>query len=76
MQVSICLQTIVDFMGKYENGYTDSLEDMDPIVKRLFLERGYEEKPRHRRNKSPAKNAAKRDSKDQENSKNFSVPKV
>lgn len=46
LQVSMCLKVIHDYMLKYEGGFTDSLDDMDPIVKRLFLDRGYEERRR------------------------------
>lgn len=76
LQVSMCLQVINDFMNKYEGGYTDSLDDMDPIVKRLFLERGYEE--RRRRVKSPQGSPKRHKSKPQlsgdgESNSNFSV---
>ena len=41
MQVSICLKAIHFLLNRHESGYTDTLEEFDPIVKKLFVDRGY-----------------------------------
>lgn len=56
LQVSICLKTIMELLHKHEGGFTDSLDDMDPVVKRLFQERGYEERRRRTARASKSSN--------------------
>lgn len=46
LQISICLKTINMLLEKLENGYTDVLDDVDPVCKRLYFERGYKENRR------------------------------
>ena len=80
LQVSICLKALVSYMNKYEGGYTDAMDDLDPIIKRLYLERGYEE---HRKrpltsSKSPNRKQSKKElqiSTDKQNPNQFSVAK-
>lgn len=43
LQVSIVLKALVKMIGLHEDGYTDILDEFDPIVRRLYLEKGYEE---------------------------------
>ena len=43
LQVSIVMKALVKMIGMHEDGYTDILDDFDPIVRRLYLEKGYQE---------------------------------
>ncbi len=64
LQLSICLKAINFLLNRHEHGYTDTLEEFDPIIKKLYLDRGYKEHrrfpdtslPRHRVNVSPDTN--------------------
>ena len=44
IQVSMVLKSLVHMINKHENGYTDILDEFNPVVKRLYLEKGYQEK--------------------------------
>lgn len=46
LQLSICLKAIHFLLNRHEHGYTDTLEEFDPIVKKLYMDRGFKE---HRR---------------------------
>ena len=43
LQVSIVMKALVKMIEVHEDGYTDVLDEFDPIVRRLYLEKGYEE---------------------------------
>lgn len=46
LQVSICLKTINMLLEKLEEGYTDILDEADPVCRRLYFDKGYKEKRR------------------------------
>ena len=43
LQVSIVMKALVKMIEVHEDGYTDIFDEFDPIVRRLYLEKGYEE---------------------------------
>jgi hypothetical protein len=46
LQISICLKTINLLLERLDGGYTDVLDEVDSVCRRLYFERGYKE---HRR---------------------------
>jgi hypothetical protein len=69
LQVSICVKAINDLLGILDRGYSDMLDNMDPVIKKLFTERGYELKRRTQLEKSKPKG----DEETEDGGNNFSV---
>lgn len=68
LQVTICVKAISDLLALVDKGYTDRLDQMDPVIKKLFIERGLELKRRE-----PLEKSKKKISVDPEEGDNFSV---
>lgn len=46
IQISICLKTIQEMLVHFDDGFTDYLDRVDPVVSKLFEDRGYKERRR------------------------------